>query len=151
MLEDLSNVDLQEALESAIIEGVDTKIAYIKHILSGRDIKPSGPMTKGAQIDFIISETDFEMIANTMTALSWAWWDGKIFTVPDVEKLKITARNMLIAVWDIDDSHQYTEQSTGGFKATRLIYDSIKILSLDFILSGCELSYEDVKNNIDVS
>jgi hypothetical protein len=117
---------------------------YSKRYLSetSQDVQK---LSREDQIKVILEETDFNKIQSVMTFLGWSWFDASApDKIPNVDELKEEAKRLLEDAYDDNNNESYSYIATGGFTATRLMYDGIKMLSLDFSISGWNLSYYDV-------
>ena len=117
--------------------------------------QPTQKLDKEDQIRIILEEFDFSLVNAVMTFLNWHWWRNDPNPgsppidrgVPTIDMLKENARYCLERVWNLPetDSHNY-ETGTGGFVATKSVYDGLKMLSLRFELTSWELDYDNVQN-----
>lgn len=103
-------------------------------------------LSREDQIRIILEETNFDKINRVMTFLDWTWFSYN--GVPTIEQLKTEAKRLLEDVYNDSDDYEYPciTHETGGFVATRDMIDGIKMLSLDFVLTGWDFEYDDVTN-----
>jgi hypothetical protein len=125
------------------------------HALLGKMLEQSEPEVDpiDKMIDDIINEFDFDKVQIAMEYLRWEWADAN---VPNVIRLKSTARRLLkdaaryrLGVYEHEHWEQGIQSSTGGFEATAYCdKDKSKIIALDlkFILTGWNSELEDFEN-----
>ena len=84
-------------------------------------------------VEDIIQRFNFYKVHIAMAAVGWKYWDTPYHT-PSVEKLKDTARGMLISLVDNPES---ARSSTGGFVASRYKdKNGEEFLHLEFVLES---------------
>jgi len=124
---------LSNRLELELINENFELVSEINDEINLREITYVKTMSLESQINIIINSIGLERIHLVMENLNWCW---RFSGVPTIDELKTEAISMLKEVWDCDEhlSHELAI-SGGGFKVTRLIYDGVKSLKLEFILS----------------
>ena len=95
------------------------------------------------EIDYIIDKFNFERVHIAMTAVDWKWAQQSLAPtqVPNVARLKVTARHLLEVAYK-----EMTTSSSGGFLAEYhpSIDNSDGFLSLKFVLDQVSSGdYED--------
>lgn len=107
-----------------------------------------GPKTLEDLITPVMNGFDFERVHKAMKELHWHWdkGDGLGATVPSIDRMKATARQLLV---NVVNSHKHSIVGTGGFWAEKSInYDKPLDggLILRFILEESEYYFEDFQD-----
>lgn len=105
---------------------------------------------KEEQIRIILEETDFKKIYDIMVYLDWGWfnWSEMQYYIPRIEMLKEKAKSLLEQVWDMcpEEESEYLYICSGGFRASKMTYNGLKMLSLHFEITGWEFDYDGVQS-----
>lgn len=118
------------------------------------DIDPlPDPKTLDDLIEPVLDHFDFEKVHRSMKLLDWKWVgrsSSESFEVPSIERMRETARNLLVSVVKLNN--QYPITGTGGFWAEKSSGNEDPLddgLLLRFILEQSESyfgDYTDGKN-----
>jgi hypothetical protein len=89
------------------------------------------------QIDYIMDYFDFDKVREAMLTLDWKWGLGEMAEVPEIPRMRETARKLLKNAISCAEKEEVTYHAeTGGFRATCVIEEGKPYLSLDFILTS---------------
>lgn len=93
----------------------------------------------------VINNFDFERVYKAMKELHWHWakGDGLGATVPSIDQMKATARQLLV---NVVNSHEYSLTGTGGFWAEKSTGNKDPLdngLILRFVLEESEWYFGD--------
>jgi len=115
---------------------------------------PQQVLGKDEQIEIILEKFDFERVHQAMTHLNWTWANSATIpnSVPSVDDIKKSARRYLERMWEYPlngGNPQINCTGSGGIEATRYVWDGLKILSLQFVLSEWFFDYEEVQHTLE--
>lgn len=95
------------------------------------------------QIDHIMDHFDFEQVHETMKLLDWKWGIGDLAEIPDIPRLRATARRLIKNAIECAEKEEITYHAeTGGFRASCMIEDNKAYLQLDFVLTSWNNHYD---------
>jgi hypothetical protein len=114
------------------------------------DIDPwPSPKTLDDLIEPVLNHFEFEKVHRAMKVLDWKWigLGGEDFDVPSIDRMRETARNLLVSV--VKSRSQYRIAATGGFYAEKIedIDPADNGLILRFVLSESESYFADFHDN----
>ena len=136
------------ALEKDLHNNLKINRSYCEEIikeLKRRSNHPQQVLGLDEQLKTIMSNFDWGEVHHIFTKMGYTWfYSTSPGSIPTIEELKTSARNLLTDVWNTDERNDCRERtiSTGRFTYSRRIYDGIKILSLEFIPVDYLLDYD---------
>lgn len=136
-------INLQLALKNEEYE----KANYLKKLIIEKEKEPVIIQKKELQINEILDNFDFQKVHQVMKYINHQWakpTNNEIsFYIPSIERLKLTAIKLLNKIWD-EEENEYCFYASGGFVATRLMYNGLKRLKLEFVLANWEIYFDEI-------
>lgn len=110
--------------------------------------KPTQFLGRVEQIQQILECFDFDTVKRAMDSLGWVW--ASVGRTPNVEEMRLTAERLLNDVWEepiTSEGRDVFKISTGGFTAALTMFNGIRMLSLEFIISEWSVEYDEATNS----